>query len=101
MSLTKRTIPAVSREFALELQKRFRPIDVRPGFDRDELMQSVGEQRVINFILAHANHHERHAYTVPDNTVVDVEVEKVDTKEIVFQKETPNWFSRFTNRFGN
>lgn len=44
-------LPPVSREFALALDRHFRPIHIRPDMSRDELFQSVGERRVIDFIL--------------------------------------------------
>jgi hypothetical protein len=47
-------IPPVSEEFITTLSKAFRPLAVEPGFDRDALMQSVGEQKVIEWIKHHA-----------------------------------------------
>lgn len=51
MSLLAKNLPKVSREFALELKRMFPPMTVTAGFDRDKLMISVGEQRVIEKIL--------------------------------------------------
>ncbi len=47
-------VPAVSKEFIKALSHAFRPFDITPGFDRDELMQSTGEQKVIAWIKHHA-----------------------------------------------
>jgi hypothetical protein len=47
-------IPPVSEEFVKALCAAFRPFEIKPGFDRDELMQSTGEQRVIEWIIHHA-----------------------------------------------
>jgi hypothetical protein len=54
------TIPPVSEEFITALSKAFQPFVVEPGFDRDALMQSVGEQKVIEWI----KHHARQGRTV-------------------------------------
>lgn len=43
-------LPAVSAEFIRILSDAFRPMAIEPGFDRDSLMQSVGEQKVIEWI---------------------------------------------------
>ena len=51
MSLLAKSLPKVSREFALELRKMFPPITLKAGIDRDDIMISVGEQRVIEKIL--------------------------------------------------
>lgn len=48
------TVPPVSQEFIKSLTAAFPPFEVQPGFERDELMQSVGEQKVINWIKHHA-----------------------------------------------
>jgi hypothetical protein len=48
------TVPPVSEEFIKALCAAFRPFEIKPGFDRDELMQSTGEQRVIEWIKHHA-----------------------------------------------
>lgn len=48
------TIPPVSEEFIKALCNAFRPFEITPGFDRDELMQSTGEQKVIEWIKHHA-----------------------------------------------
>lgn len=44
-------IPPVSAEFVRSLRAAFSPYAVEPGFDRDALMQSVGEQKVIEWIV--------------------------------------------------
>lgn len=48
------SVPPVSQEFLNVLTKAFRPYEVKAGFDRDELMQSTGEQKVIEWIKHHA-----------------------------------------------
>jgi hypothetical protein len=48
------TIPPVSQEFIKALSDAFRPFEIVPGFDRDALMQSTGEQKVIEWIKHHA-----------------------------------------------
>lgn len=48
------TVPPVSKEFIDVLSKAFRPLEIKAGFDRDELMQSVGEQKVVEWIKHHA-----------------------------------------------
>lgn len=52
--VTSVPIPAVSKEFIKALSAAFQPYDAKPGFCRDALMQSVGEQTVINWIAHHA-----------------------------------------------
>lgn len=47
-------VPPVSNEFITALCNAFRPLEVEAGFDRDKLMQSVGEQKVIEWIKHHA-----------------------------------------------
>ena len=53
-SFVKIALPPVSQEFIKALKAAFRPYEVKPGFDRDELMQSTGEQKVIEWIMHHA-----------------------------------------------
>ncbi|KRR22167.1 hypothetical protein [Bradyrhizobium retamae] len=48
------SVPPVSQEFIKALCNAFRPFEVKPGFDRDELMQAAGEQKVIEWIKHHA-----------------------------------------------
>jgi hypothetical protein len=52
--VTSIPVPPVSKEFIKALSDAFRPYEIKPGFDRDELMQSVGEQKVIDWITHHA-----------------------------------------------
>ena len=52
--VTAIAVPPVSQEFIRVLSDAFRPYDVEPGFDRDTLMQSNGEQKVIEWIKHHA-----------------------------------------------
>jgi hypothetical protein len=47
-------IPPVSQEFIKALSTAFQPFEIEPGFDRDALMQSVGEQKVIEWIKTKA-----------------------------------------------
>ena len=47
-------LPPVSEEFINQLSTAFRPYEVKPAFCRDALMQSVGEQKVLDFIRAKA-----------------------------------------------
>lgn len=93
MTLEKRIIPPVTREFALKLKEVFRPYTVEPGFDRDELMQSVGEQRVISWILHHSNN-----TVIKSNVDIDNTLEKnpIDNNN----EDKSSWITRFTNRFG-
>ena len=44
-------IPAVSREYALDLDRRFRAIEIKPGVTHDEIMFNAGMRKVIEFIL--------------------------------------------------
>jgi hypothetical protein len=53
-NFVKIAVPPVSQEFIKHLRNAFRPFDLKPGFDRDELMQSAGEQKVIEWIEHHA-----------------------------------------------
>lgn len=53
-NFVKVAVPPVSQEFIRHLSDAFRPYDIEPGFDRDALMQSVGEQKVIAWIKHHA-----------------------------------------------
>jgi len=95
MSLLSKSIPPVSLEFAKELKARFIPLDVKPGFDRDKLMESVGEQNVIRFIMFHAQN------SVSKSTIdiLDKEVEKKE--EVIIEERKPTLFEMFTSRFGN
>ena len=104
MALISKAIPPVSREFAEELQRRFRPYEPEPGFDRDELMVSVGEQRVIKWIL-----HQSRGYAMKstletstiDNTIEDIKPISVDRLVTIKEERKPTLFEMFTNRFGN
>lgn len=48
-------VPAVSQELINTLRSVFQPYCVKPGFERDALMQSVGEQNVVDWLAHHAN----------------------------------------------
>lgn len=52
--LAAAALPPVSAEFIKILSDAFRPYEIKPGFERDELMQSAGEQKVIEWIKHHA-----------------------------------------------
>lgn len=41
----------VSRAYAQDLARRFRPVDIKPGMTLDEIMYNAGEQRVVQFVL--------------------------------------------------
>lgn len=97
MNLIAKSIPPVSREFVKELRARFKPFDVRPGFDRDSLMQSVGEQRIINWIAHQARD------SVMKSTLDTQEVKEEPKVEVIVPEaveEKSNWFKKFTSRFG-
>lgn len=47
-------IPPVSREFVRELKKVFRPLKVKPGATKDEIMWSAAEQNMIEWIERHS-----------------------------------------------
>lgn len=105
MALIRSAIPPVSREFALELKRRFKAFDVKPGFDRDALMQSVGEQRVINWILYHSNNTIVKSSIEPDTITEQNPTEAIvaDTEHSVVPVEEPSiksWWRNFTTRFG-
>jgi len=103
MPLIAKNIPPVSRAFALELQARFKPFTPTPGFDRDELMQSVGEQKIISWILYHSNNYalkSTYETSVIDTSNIDTTIDTVIKKDIV-ENPSSNWLRRFTTRFGN
>lgn len=106
MSLIAKHIPPVSLEFAKELQARFKPYDVKPGFDRDKLMESIGEQKVIKWILFHAqNSVSKSTIDILDNNIDKDKIENTEVGTIVeltpTEERKTNWFERFTSRFGN
>lgn len=45
------SIPSVSHEFAAHLDKTFPKVEIKPGVDRDRLMESAGERKVVEYIL--------------------------------------------------
>lgn len=103
MSLLAKNLPKVSREFALELRKMFPPITLKAGIDRDELMISVGEQRVIQKILhissnkvvsSNSDDIKPDVSTNTDNTTDKIpEVEQQNESEV-----RTSWFKKFTTR---
>lgn len=110
MTLYKQSIPKVSREFALDLKRRFRPMTVKPGFDRDKLMESVGEQNVVNWIL-HASMNTVVQSTLDiskegkEETGTDIDLVVAKIQEIKAPVEDTiedkgSLFKRFTSRFG-
>lgn len=54
MNLLEKALPPISKEFAETLDKAFRPVTIYPGIDRDEIFQSYGERRVIDYIYKHS-----------------------------------------------
>ena len=104
MSLLAKNLPKVSREFALELRKMFPPITLEAGIDRDKLMISVGEQRVIQKILHISSNKVLSSKTddiKPDvSTNTDNTTDKI-IPEVQQQEESEartSWFKRFTTR---
>lgn len=51
-NLISTKLPIVSKEFAMAIRDRFKPISIKAGINRDALMISHGEQRVVEFIMA-------------------------------------------------
>lgn len=47
-------IPPVSREFALELQRVFRPLSIKPGVTSEQIMFNAGELKVVEFVMKHS-----------------------------------------------
>lgn len=101
-------LPKVSREFALDLQRRFPPIEVNPSMDRDTMcnlmMQSYGEQRVLNLIL-HASNNKVVSSNKDDikpntseNTDNTTPIEVVEDKE---SKRKGSIFRKFTTRINH
>jgi len=45
------TLPAVSHDFAKEIDRRFPVTQVKPGVSQDELMYNAGMRIVVDFIL--------------------------------------------------
>lgn len=45
-------VPAVSRDFATELSRRFPVKEVKPGVTLEELQYNAGQRSVIDFIIA-------------------------------------------------
>lgn len=93
-----KNIPSVSKEFALSLRDRFKPITLEAGIDRDKLMISIGEQNIINFILNNIGQ-------VKTEPVVE-EVPKEDTIQPLHYPPmdttaTKSLFTLFRNRYGN
>lgn len=104
MSLLAKSLPKVSREFALELRKMFPPITLKAGIDRDDIMISVGEQRVIEKILHISSNKvvsskeediKSDTITNTDNTTDIVIPEIVQQEE---SKTKASWFKNFTTR---
>ena len=107
MSLLAKSLPKVSREFALELRKMFPPITLKAGIDRDDIMISVGEQRVIEKILHISSNkvvsskEEDSKDTILNNTTNTDNTTDIVIPEIVQQEESKtkaSWFKNFTTR---
>jgi hypothetical protein len=98
MSLLARNLPKVSREFALELKQMFPPITLGAGIDRDKLMISIGEQRVIQKVLHVSSNRivsSKEEDIKPDNK------EDTDNTVAIIMESTPlkkSWFNNFTTR---
>lgn len=104
MSLLAKNLPKVSREFALELKSMFPPITIAAGIDRDKLMISVGEQRVIAKVLQVSSNRvvsSKEEDIKPeikedtDNTVPAVVIEQLQEEH---SKQVGNLFKKFTTR---
>lgn len=104
MSLLAKNLPKVSREFALELKRMFPPMTVTAGFDRDKLMISVGEQRVIEKILQISSNRivsSKVEDIKPDTTTDNDNTTDVTIPEVIEQEESKartSWFKHFTTR---
>ena len=116
MSLLARSLPKVSREFALELKAMFPPITLGAGIDRDKLMISVGEQRVIQKVLQVSSNRivsskeediKPEIIEDTDNTVLQDKLDNVpagsyimltqEEHEQIIGKRNP-WWKNFTTR---
>ncbi len=104
MSLLAKSLPKVSREFALELRKMFPPITLKAGIDRDDIMISVGEQRVIEKILHISSNKvlsSKEEEIKPDTSTDTDNTTDIVIPEIVQQEESKvrtGWFKNFTTR---
>lgn len=104
-SLLSKSLPKVSREFALDLRNRFRPIPLKAGMDRDLIMISLGEQRVIEFILkvssnsiVSSNVEDIKPEPIKEDTDNTVAIPVIEVLQEEKSKEVGNWFKRFTTR---
>ena len=106
MSLLAKNLPKVSREFALDLKSMFPPITLGAGIDRDKLMISVGEQRVIAKVLQVSSNRivsSKEEDIKPESTKDDTDntVDKSDMKitmEPVYVTPIRPWYKNFTTR---
>lgn len=62
-------------------------------------MQSVGEQRIINWIAHQARDSVMKSTLDTSDTTVSIEV-KEEPKEEVILEDKSSWFKKFTSRFG-
>ena len=44
-------IPPVSREFAMEVARRFPALDIKPGITQDQIQFNAGQRSVVEWIL--------------------------------------------------
>lgn len=105
MGLLAKHIPPVSREFALELKARFKPMAIRPGVDKDALMFNAGQLDVIRFVLETSNNS-----TLKSSVEIDSPGEKnptdvsvSDSISIEDRNDTSSdtkkkWYHRFSTR---
>jgi hypothetical protein len=52
-------IPPISREFATNLARRFKPLEVKSGVAHDDIMIDAGRQEVIKFVMAASVSHNQ------------------------------------------
>lgn len=82
--MTSDKIPPVSREFIAAAKKAFRPPNIRPGFDRDQVIAAAAQQEVIEWM-------ERYART---------NVLSGDAEDLEKPDETPQpWWRRMFRRW--
>lgn len=104
MSILAKNLPKVSREFALELKRMFPPVSITPGMERDLIMISHGEQRVIQKILQISSNKivsSKEEDIKPDNkedTDNTVTATAIEVSQEEHSKQVGNWFKRFTTR---
>lgn len=109
-NLIGKAIPKVSREFAEELKRTFRPITITPDISRDKIFISVGQQQIIDYVLRHSKndkiiskdiHLDRYTKLDNDNTIQIDNTNNVNT-HISVSDSIPkkSLWDIFTTRFG-